>query len=339
MIRIVLCLLMLASFYSNAYSDGACYNSSGSPVVSNFTVDSVVAPEHNKAGELAYSGSQNDGKTLNITCSCSSPSSASYYYWTATSDFPSIDSQYLQLTPELKIVAETWLYSDYLNSGGGNYQSIPFAAMRAGPRGACGVSNKLTGDAYPVRMTIDITKPIMGHASYHGTVGQVYLRRDANPVAPGDPPVSILNLDLDLTVPDNCTVRPGGVINVDLQSVRQGQFKGQAYPLPPKSYTPKSFDLTFDCNFSNADVDVTLLGTGDKQLQGFASSNPDVSVIITDNDNNIIPPNSYAGGVTVGSDQSTTTLHLKAYPTNLGKNAVPGASNYTATATIQLLYK
>ncbi|HAV1831919.1 TPA: fimbrial protein [Enterobacter hormaechei subsp. steigerwaltii] len=130
------------------------------------------------------------------------------------------------------------------------------------------------------------------------------------------------------------------MINVDLgQNIRASQFRGQAYPQPPKSYTARNVDLTFDCDFSNADVDISLVGTRDTQQQGFASSSPDISVIVANQDGTIIPPQSNAGYVTVGSDKVSNTLHLKAWPPNSGTAATPEASSYTATATIMVPYR
>jgi hypothetical protein len=341
-LRTLCTLLLLCSAYGHAYSDKTCYPSSGSPYVSTFTATGVVAADKNGSGKSIFNDTQNINQSVTYKCYCSNPAGYSFLYWTGTSDYPAT-GQYgnrLQITPEMQINVESFIYT---NTSGGNYFDIPFSpadGARSQSTNSCGTADRSAKGATQVRGNIVVTKPVIGNISFHGVVGKVYLRRDANPPLPTDPPMVVLNMDIELTVPDACTVRPGGVINVDLgQNIRQSQFRGQAYPLPPKSYTPRSFNLMFDCNFSNAAVDVILTGNRDTQTQGFASSSPDVSVIVTDSSGNIVAPNTLAGDVVVGSDSTSTTLHLKAYPTNSGANPVPEASNYTATATILLSYK
>ncbi|RJT32586.1 fimbrial protein [Rahnella woolbedingensis] len=336
--KALLVILLFCSFQCHAYSDRACYSASGTPTVTTYNAEKTISTKKNVAGSVVYQGSaQNVGKSFTYSCECADKTGYAFLYWSGVSDFPSASANYLQITPEFKAGVNSFIYT---NTSGGNYYSIPFSGITSQFTSPCDESNKSTKSAIQTRIDLIITKPFIGNLSFHGVVGRVYLSRSASAVNQADPPVVVINLDLELSVPDACTVRPGGVITVDLgQNIRQGQFRGQNYPLPPKSYTPRSLDLTFDCNFSNADVDVTLTGNKDAQQQGFASTRPDVSVIVTDDEGKIISPDSFAGDVNVKADKSSTTLHLKAYPTNSGEHAIPEAGSYSAAATILLSYK
>lgn len=298
-----------------------------------------ITAAQNTPGGSVYSGS-NGGQAYSYyyNCECEGYTGYSYEYWSATSDYPSYDKNYVQITPNLRVNIFPFIY--YSTNDAGNYFSVPFSNIKSSSSKPCNVQNRATKSGTVANISVRITKPAIGSLLFSGPVAKIYLNHSGDPVNPADPPLAIIYLDLNFSVPNNCTVRPGGVINIDLgQSVRATQFKGRAYPLPPKSYTLRNLDLTFDCDFSNADVDVILLGTFDAQRQGFATSSPDISVIVTDDKGAIIPPQSEAGYVSIGDDKISNTLHLKAYPTNSGSEAMPAATSYTSTATIQVSYK
>lgn len=340
-IRCLTLLLLFIAGHSYAYSDGVCYPSSGSPQRLNYNVTKTITAPENIAGAIVDSHSGGTGSFL-FSCDCSSPSSMALQYWSSTALYPAVvidGNNYLEISPELKVKVAPYIVVDPARRTRGAF-SIPFSNVVVNESSSCGAVNQPTESLGGFVGEVRITNPIVGELSFSGPVGQIYMSRNSEPVNPTNPPMAIVYLDFNFTAPNNCIVRPGGVINVDLgQKVRPSQFKGRPYPQPPSSYTLRGVDLTFDCDFSNADVDVSLAGNPDPQGQGFASSSPDISVIVTDDKGTIIPPQSAAGYVTINESKVSNTLHLKAYPTNSGSEAVPQVSAYTATATIQLSYR
>ncbi|WMY72964.1 fimbrial protein [Buttiauxella selenatireducens] len=339
--KIIALLVIVLGYATNGFAaaDKVCYPSSGTPGKQNFTIAKTLTKEENMANAvLVDKESTTSSGSVSFTCDCTSPNTSVSHWWSTQGMFPYTSSNgysWQQLSPFLAASVELYIY----NSGGNNMHAVPFTGISNKVSEKCGMSGSAASGSRGT-VSIKIIKPAVGQINFNGTVAKMWHYRKANYINPADPVEMMVNLNLNITVPEGCTLLAGSTLNIDLGSqTRQTQFVGQPYPEPPTSYTPRAVNLQFDCDFANAALDVVLSGNADDQGQGFATSSPDVSVIVTDSNGSIIPPNTEAGKVNVGLSTITDTLKLKAYPTNSGSEVAPNAAPYTATATILLTYE
>lgn len=335
--------LMFSGFVNaaSAAGDKVCYPTSGSPVVQSYSISKTLSAEDNQPNSLLLNNyAISTGQSITFTCNCDSPSENVSHWWSSATNYPvTQDGNYSwqQLTPYLAASVEIYIYNSTGGERNANYHTIPFIGVTNNTVQSCSMNgNAASGSQGTV--SLKIIKPAVGHIAFNGIVAKLWHYRKPNYINQADPPEGIVNLNLNFDVPNGCTLLPGSTMNVDLGTNIQTDFTGRIYPESPKSYTPKTFELQFDCDFSSDALDVVLNGVIDSQGMGFATSNPDVSVIITDDKGTIIKPNQFAGIVTVGDTTTSTRLILKAYPSNAGSSGVPTPGFYDATVTILLSY-
>lgn len=338
----LLMFLFPAMCYS--YNSGVCYPSSGGPFVQSFaTGETSIGKEQNTANSVLISNKElNTGQSVVYSCYCVTGNSQQPHYWYARGMFFPITNEgtyaWQPLTANLSASVELYVYNSTGGSRVPTYHSVPFDAVSNGVTESCTKDHAIAATGSQGTVSIKITKPAIGHIAFSGTVAKMWHYRRNTGLDPADPVEVLVNLNVSIDVPDNCTLQPGGIMNIDLGSTPQTQFSGQVYSQPPKSYTPRPVNLIFDCTVANNSLDVTLVGTKDEQGQGYTTSNPDISVIVTNESGSIISPNELAGIVNLNSDMSTDVLKLKAYPTNSSSNTAPQAGSFETTATILLNY-
>jgi len=334
-----LCLGLFGwSFMAHAYDDKVCYPTSGSPNLVHYSVSKTISSAQNKADSLLDNEYISTGQLSDFTCNCNNPDETMLHWWSSQPTVP-IDTLHskLLLTPSIGVTLYIYIQG---SPGGGdlapNYNAVPFTGVPNNVTEPCGMSGSTTSGPKG-KIAISITKPIISGADFDGPVAKIWHYRKPNYLNPSDPVESIIILNLHLTVPDNCTLLPGSTMNVDLGTLKPHQFRNKAYSDVPYSYTPKDFNLKFNCSISNTTLNVSLVGNGDTQGKGFATSKSDVSVIIKDKDGNIIPPDTLAGTVTVDGSKNSSTLTLSAYPTTNG--IIPSVGEFSTTATILMSYQ
>lgn len=342
---LLLFVLVMCGYMTMAMAAGdkVCYPSSGSPSVLQYNATTSLTADQNKAGSiiLSYLSVLAGGGAVPFTCNCDSPTSSMVHWWSASSTFPvTQDGQYswLQLTPSLQASVEIRILGSTGGPHNSAYHPIPFTGVANDYSEPCAMSGSASSGARGT-ITLRVIKPAVGHIEFNGKIASVWHYRKADYINEADIPEETINLSLVLDVPSGCVLLPGSTMNVDLGNNIQTDFKGQTYPEGPKSYTPRSFGLQFDCNFSTNALDVVLNGIVDGKGSGFGTSKDDVSVIVTNDEGKIIPPNTLAGTVgLVGDENISTKLILKAYPSNSGSQGVPASGAYNATVTILLSY-
>ncbi|MBF7993696.1 fimbrial protein [Rahnella laticis] len=350
---------LLYSGFCHAYGDKVCYPTSGAPAVQDFSITKTLTKAENAPGSpsdindnLISFQSTTGGGGIPFQCDCTNPNATMVHWWSSVAMYPYTNAgtkrySWQQLSPYLSASVRIHINGNNTGTGGGGDNVVPFIGAPNNSNETCVVagaggtaSSGSTGD-----VSIKITKAIVGEARFDGPVAKIWHYRKANYLNQADPVESIVYLHLLLTAPDGCTLLPGGTMTVPLGQTKQGQFTGQVYPQPPKSYTPRRVDLQFDCDFaSSASLDVVLSGSADDKGQGFATSNPDVSVIVTDGGGAILPPNKTVGSVKTGGalvngSAKTSVLSLRAYPTNSGSKPSPAAEDFDATVNILLTYQ
>lgn len=348
MVRTFNLLLFMFPAFSYAYGDKVCYprgvtsGVAGSAYTQSFSVTQSLNSEENVAGTVIVDRTATTGSgSVPFACSCDNPTEVTSHWWSSQALFPYRSDNlghWQQITPNLEANVEMYVYN---SSGGlinGNFHSIPFRGITNRVNEACETTGTAaTGNKGMV--TVRMSKPHVGSIVFSGPVAKVWHYRKPNYLNISDPVMVTINLNLNISIPGGCTLLPSSTMQVELGNIRQSDFSGQPYLSPPKPYVPATFDLKFDCDFNHGELDVVLVGHMDNYGQGYSTSNEDISVIIADSLNNVLPPNSIAGGVSVNTDTSTSTLSLKAWPTHSGNSDVPAAGTFNTTATIQLSYK
>lgn len=344
--KIVLLVVMLFCYVKSgfAYDDKVCYPTSGTPTKQSFQITKTLTKEQNTANSTIVPRTETTSTgSTSFSCYCTSPNATMVHWWSARAMFPytAVSGQYWQqLTPNLAASVEIYVYGSTGGPVVSSYHPVPFTGVANISSEKCGITNGNATSGSRGAVSVKITKPSVGNITFNGPVAKIWHYRKANYYNPADPVEAVVNLNLNITIPGGCTLLQGSVLNIDLGGqTRQTQFIDRPYPSAPSSYTPRPVDLKFDCDFANSDMDVVLTGDTDEQGKGFATSSPDVSVIVTDTNGTIIPPNTQAGSVSIDATSISSTLKLKAYPANSGSQAAPEAAPYNATATILLSYE
>ncbi|MBB1200721.1 hypothetical protein EGM70_10500 [Enterobacteriaceae bacterium 89] len=330
-----LCLSLLCwSFMAHAYDDKVCYPTAGTPAVLDYNLTKSLTKAQNTANNNMISDIDLGG-TTQYTCECDDANAQMVHYFSASSPLPTVmigNSKYFAITKNLWARVQIYIDSPSPN----NYYEVPFTGIANQWTEPCSRTGN-DAAARKARVSLYVVHPMISGAEYHGTIARVWHYRKPGYINEADPVETVVNFDINLTVPDKCTLLPGSVLNVDLGSLRPHQFKGKAYSEVPDSYTPKNFNLKFSCTISNATLNVDLIGNEDAHNQGFATNKPNISVIIKDKDGNIIPPDGRAGSVTIDANKNSSTLVLNAYPTTDG--VIPSLGEFSTTATILMSYQ
>lgn len=141
-----------------------------------------------------------------------------------------------------------------------------------------------------------------------------------------------------ITVPQNCVINAGQTVTVNLGSLYHGDFNraGQM----PDNAQPKTFNVPIECNAdvnSPAQLTLRVLGTADPRYpEALASDNPDVAVVVTSEQDNILKPNSFSSSAPFTTDETgKANVTLKAYPISTTGNS-PELGVFTALALLRV---
>ncbi|MEP9168562.1 fimbrial protein [Enterobacter roggenkampii] len=141
-----------------------------------------------------------------------------------------------------------------------------------------------------------------------------------------------------ITVPQNCVINAGQTVTVDLGSLYHGDFTraGQM----PDNAQPKTFNVPIECNAdvnSPAQLTLRVMGTSDPRYpEALASDNPDVAVVVTSEQDNILKPNVFSSSAPFTTDEAgKANVTLKAYPISTTGNS-PELGVFTALALLRV---
>lgn len=141
-----------------------------------------------------------------------------------------------------------------------------------------------------------------------------------------------------ITVPQNCVINAGQTVTVDLGSLYHGDFTraGQM----PDNAQPKTFNVPIECNAdvnSPAQLTLRVMGTSDPRYpEALASDNPDVAVVVTSEQDNILIPNVFSSSAPFTTDEAgKANVTLKAYPISTTGNS-PELGVFTALALLRV---
>lgn len=207
----------------------------------------------------------------------------------------------------------------------------------------CNANNSLyiggTHSGSKAQISFEVVKPFIGGTYIINAVaGSLYWTiGDGSQTAHGGIAGNNYVVNGTITVPQNCVINAGTVISVDFGSLYSGDFKvaGQK----PDDSPIKTFNVPIKCTNIAAPANLTLRvqATADTHYQpAIASDNPDVGVVVTNDQGTILNPNDTSSVVPFRTDSSgNANISLKAYPVSTtGKTPKEGI--FTALAYLRV---
>ncbi|EDV3191495.1 fimbrial protein [Salmonella enterica] len=344
---------LLALSIAPAYAaTGAC-SATGS-FSTNVTSDWTQA--QNVSGNTQELPTPLSGSAYQIDCSCGAGSKVALFY-TVVSALTQIGklSGYYQLNDNLDIKIE-------VDDIPGATAITPANSNPLKESGSYGISSDkgsvCTADpaetrAAPVtigansRMTLYVTKPFLGELVIPDTlvasVRAGWSSTSSVPSMSSLEDIAELRIQGSITVPQDCKINQGDVIQVDLGFINASHFTTKNEM--PDGYTPVSFDIRYDCgDTSSIKNSMEMRIDGDDVVEQYtlvarrreADNVPDIGVRMSHIDSNIDIP--FTNGL-IGIDASGRgAISMMAWPINLlGGTLTPG--KFSGTATITVLVK
>lgn len=140
-----------------------------------------------------------------------------------------------------------------------------------------------------------------------------------------------------VTVPQSCEINAGQTILVDFGTLNSGGFKHAGEK--PEGARTKTFNVPVKCNGTDSQVNLSMRvqATPDSHFsQSIASDNPDVGVVVTNNQGTILTPNDAASAVPFTTDISgNANILLQAYPVST-TGETPEEGTFTSLANLRV---
>ena len=306
----------------------------------------------NVAGELWSIPTPLTGNAYRVDCSCQAGDKVNMFY-TVTSELPHAGklSGYYQLNENLDIYTEVDDIPDSTTITPQNTKPIKeMGTYQAGnDKGGVCKDDPAEVRAAPIaigantRFTLYVTKPFLGELNipdtHIATVRAGWSNTTTFPSISVLENIAELHIQGRITVPQNCKINQGDVIQVDLGFINANRFtvKGEM----PEGYTPVNFDIKYDCgDTSTIRNDLEMQINGDDIISQYmlvgrrreSDNVPDVGIAIK-NENNINIP--FSNGLISISSTGHGSVNLTAWPVNLvGGILSPGKIKGTATITV-----
>lgn len=327
-------LLIMTTGKALAYTY-TCSPKSGTPTViaGNFGTVTISDTTQNVAGQSFDSAAQwNTGRSIPVKCD--TPNSVSGRRFTATSPLP----------VSVNDGTRTWYrVNEYLDTAVQIYAKglryIPFSNLYTASGNDSSGAGQLTVGSSGV-IDLKIVRPFVGTTDFNNIhIASVYMSHKSGVNSPV--PIAEVYLTGTVAVPQNCTVNAGTVISVNLGTLYSTDFNHVGEM--PDSYSPKSFTFPVQCNYGASLANLTLRVTGTAsadESSALQSSNPDVGVVITDNNGTTLVPNDSSSNVPlqlnqISADDYSTDVTLKAYPVSTTGKA-PEEGTFTTLALLRI---
>lgn len=331
MITLAACLSGSAFAVDSSWVPGECRPLNGTKqYVFNFikTVTDIGENESDKVYDNAFTWS--DNSDYYIQCNCPSDFTTGWpVYFKGESSLPKYKEDgsktYYKINENLAFSMRSYIYKQ-------GTHNIPFN-MPNGGSGLAVCTNNLTQTGSVGELDLLIIKPFIGDIdilpttlfSLYGTV-----TKDSF----GTIPLAQVNINGSVTVRQSCEVNAGNSISVDFGDMYNGNFKGKG--LKPEGVNSKQLQLGYKCYLVSKGMDVKMRFTGQSDSQypaAFATTNPDIGVIIEDGNGNPLAPNTGTLPMTVDYDTQTGSVDITTYPVSTTGN-IPVLGEFTSRATV-----
>lgn len=276
------------------------------------------------------------GTDPGMACDCDSPSLSPMYFHTSSFNLPLgyndgtrqyyIVNDYFQIAMDLFMPQlNKYLPTPWVNEyGGKSYKSV------------CNGNYSVNSAAgYNAKAYVYVTKDFIGTMAIPPATMDVY--GSTTPNSFGGSPLTQITVQGSATVYLTCTINAGTILTVDLGSLYSSDFNTQGQM--PSGYTPKTFNVSTQCNSTSASGYMTLSvqAVSDAHVNtAIQSTNPDVAVVLTDNTGTPLTPNDMNSKVQFMLESGQPgNVTLKAYPISTTGNT-PAEGAFTALAYLRI---
>lgn len=318
-----------------------------------FTGDATFdwSQEQNVVGNTQALPSQLNGNAYQIVCSCDGKKNvALFYFVSSTLTKAGKLTNYYQLNEYLDILTEV---NDIPGATGITPRNTNLikevGAYRAGnSKGGICLDDPEEQRAAPstvgstTTLTLYVTKPFLGELiipdTHVASVQAAWSDSSSTPNRSVLKDIAELHIQGRITVPQNCKINQGDVIQVNFGSINAMRFTTKSQM--PEGYKPVEFDITYDCgDTSTIKNNMEMVIDGADVASQYvlvarrrSSDNvPDVGITMVHGGNNI----PFIKGMISVDQSGRGSAHMSAYPVNLvGGPLEPGQFRGTATINI-----
>ncbi|POP41352.1 fimbrial protein [Superficieibacter electus] len=309
-----------------------CQNVNGTATEINYDLSTTLSAAQNQPGQTVQLAKSQEVNVQAVCPAGSSPTGRTYRSY--TTPFAVVETsgrwKYLKLDP------------DYLegameiqdSAAGAVYPPINYAYMGYD-------ENVNNGNPFYIRDS-NLLFQIKIVRSFIGTVViptkdmfSVYVTTTQND--PLSTVVYHITYSGSVTVPQSCEINAGQTLLIDFGTLNSGSFKHAGEK--PEGARTRSFNVPVKCNGTTSQVHLSMRvqATPDTHFsQSIASDNPDVGVVVTNNQGSILTPDDPNSTVPFTTDDTgNATIPLQAYPVST-TGITPEEGTFTSLASIRV---
>lgn len=325
-LRIPLSMILIVCCNNYAIA-GPCTPQSGTPVTGSVDVSQFVSSSSNDY--VGYTHQYNISQSVPsvpVTCECQNGYIAGTGFWDWTSF----------LVPTENVSGITYgILNDYIGIAvmprPDTNTWVPYSDMTSTTFNSCGTQP--SGGGAGIAQLI-VRKKIIGTVVAPNIL---FYQKGVNTYQGESYRVPEIQLKFygTISVPQNCELDAGEVINIDLGDVWSGKFdiKGQK----AKGFSPVTRSIAVKCSGgvdANANLTVRFQSTPDSNVSNaIKTDNPDVGIMITDQNGRVVTPN--AGVIPFQLNNSQATYTFQTYPVSTTGNP-PTEGRFTALAYMRV---
>lgn len=328
-----LCCLMLLSWSAPALAALPSYQCATNPT---YQQTYVVTRDLGDAGTTGSSRSYDldtGFQFSTMTCNCSKGGGTLYSLFTTTTSLPVDGDGWMKLNPFVDAKLGIKI--------GSTYQQVPFANyMSYAHTTACSKSENATNNGTEVgsasRLTLRLTKGLLGELTYSGELSKLYLQlKNNNEALDYGSPITVINLNLTLRSNASCSFQEGDTFNIDMGKIVRSRLNESG---APDGYTPRTINLSLDCTdvdgYSN--IDYTFQSASGSSGDYLLTNLTGLGIGLLDGNDNPIGF-GIDNTVSVPLQDSSTSFFIKPVPVKLaGQTVENGQFMAHAIVTVSL---
>lgn len=338
-ITMAACLSGSAFAVDGSWMPGECrpINSSGGYVGSHnfhFNFIKQITDLQDNDQDKSYTGafSWNDSSSYYAQCYCSDnwPHNVTYYKAqppTKLVVYKKVGNKtYYKINENLAFAMQV-----YLNGRG--YFDVPFTEPNSGNGNSDHCTSTRAASGASGSVDLLIIKPFIGSQNIP-TENLIEFYGSVVNGSFGSIPLAVISMAGSVTVQQSCEVNAGNSVQINFGDMYNGNFKGQGSK--PEGVNSKTIQLGYKCHMISKGMDVKMRFTGQSDSQystAFATTNPDIGVVIEDGNGNLIAPNTGSLPMTVDYDTQTGSVNIITYPVSTTGN-IPVVGQFTSRATV-----
>jgi type 1 fimbria pilin len=335
---------LTCSLNAQAYTN-TCQNSAGSPTSFDFNFTKQIDDPLISVGDtylddfFAWASGANPPK---FSCDCDPDDPNADYSWA---------TGVTSLTPTITVGNKPYYYvNEYIDAAtmvsrgsGLGTAYVPFVIDALSIDGSpmvktyCkNINNTPLLWGFKGTLSLRVKKPFIGEVVIPPTeVARIYVSW-RNQISGATPPVTRIVLSGIITVPENCEINAGQIINVQFADADASDFHtaGQR----PASVPPKINTLSYQCNgiYGSKNIAIRFIAEPNASYaSSIKTSDNNIGIVIEDSNGTVVTPNSGMIPITLDPINSNGSVTIKSYPVSATGNT-PALGSYSGMATIRV---